>query len=58
MPQLYCQNYLVVLENFNIAKKTIIARAHSIITILKLKLNNKFNLRFYRKIQGYTIILS
>lgn len=48
---LYYQNYLLVLENLNIAKNTIIFRVDFITIILKLKLNNKLNSRFYREIQ-------
>ena len=46
------------MTNFSIAKKAIITRVHLIITILKLRPNNRFNLRSYREIQGYAIILS
>ena len=57
MSQLCCQNYPLTLENFSITKKVVIAKAHLIITILKLKPNNRFNPRFYRGIQDHVIIL-
>lgn len=47
-----------MLENLNIGKKTVIAKVHFVITILKLKSNNKFNSRFYRVIWVYIILLS
>lgn len=57
LPQLCSQNYFLALENLSIAQKIIIARAHLIITILKLRPNNKFNPGSYRKIRDHAIIL-
>lgn len=47
-----------MLENLSIAEKVVVARAHLIVTILKLKPNNKFNPRFYKRITGHVVILS
>lgn len=56
--QLCCQNYFLLLENLSIAKTAVITRAYLVVIILKLKPNNIFNLRAYRKIRGYTVFLS
>lgn len=48
--QLYYQNYLLALENLNIAKEAIITRTYPIVTILKLRQNDRFNPRSYRGI--------
>ena len=58
MPKFCCQNYSSVLENLSIAEEAIIARAHFIVTILKLRPNNRFNPGSYREIRGHTVILS
>lgn len=58
MPQLYCQNYLSALENFNITEKFVIVKAHLIVTILKLRPNNIFNLGVYKEIRDYAVLLS
>lgn len=45
--QFYYQNYFLILKNLCIIKKTIIINIYSIIIILKLKSNNRYNLKFY-----------
>lgn len=54
----YCQNYPLALENLSIAEKIVIARVYPVVTSLKLKPNNKFNLEAYRGIGGYAVLLS
>lgn len=58
MFQLCYHNYSSVLENLSIAEEAIIAKAHLVVTILKLKVNNRFKLGAYRKIRGYAVFLS
>ena len=55
--QFYCQNYPSALENLSIADKVVIARAHLVVTILKLRPNNTFNLGGYRGIRGHAVLL-
>lgn len=43
LPQLCFQNYPLGLENLSIAEKVIIVRAYPVVTILKLRPNNRFN---------------
>ena len=57
MPQLCCQNYPSALENLSIAEEAVIARAHPVVTILKLRPNNRFNPGAYRGIRGHAILL-
>lgn len=57
IPQLYCQYYPGLLENLTFAKKAVIARTYTIITILKLKTNNSFNLGLYKDICKYFVLL-
>lgn len=57
MSQFYCQNSLVVLKNLNIIEKAIIAKVHLVVTILKLKPSNKFNLGFCRGTWDHIVIL-
>lgn len=56
--QFCCQNYPSALENLSIAEEVIIAKAHPIVTILKLKPNYRFNPGSYRRIRSHAIILS
>lgn len=57
MPQYCYQNYFLVLKNLSIAKKAVIAKVYSIVTILKLKPNHKFNPKAYKKIRSQAIFL-
>lgn len=57
MSQLYYQHYLSQLDGLTIAKEVVIIRAYSIVTILKLKANKKFNCGLYRDVQGHCILL-
>lgn len=57
MPQKYCQDYPGLLNGLTSAEEVVITRAHLIVTILKLTPNNRFNLGFYRGVQGYSILL-
>ena len=57
MPQLCCQNYPSALENLSIAEEAVIARAHPVVTILKLRPNNRFNPGAYRGIRGHAVLL-
>ena len=41
--QLCYQNYLSAIENSSIVKEAVIARTHPVVTIWKLKPNNRFN---------------
>lgn len=45
------------MENFSIDEKVVIARAHLVVTILKLKPNNKFNIGAYKGIRGHIVFL-
>ena len=58
MSQLCCQDYPLELENLNIAEEVVIGKAHPVVTILKLYLNNRFNPGSDRVIQDYIVILS
>ena len=57
IPKLYCQYYPTFLENLISAKKTVIVKAYPVIIILKFKLNNSFNLRIYRSVCRYFVLL-
>ncbi len=57
MPQLCYQHYPSMLEDLTSAEEAVIARAHLVITILKLRSNNTFNLRSYRGICGHSVLL-
>lgn len=57
MPQKYCQDYPGPLDSLTFTEEAIITRAHLVITILKLRSNNRFNLGLYRGIQGHSIFL-
>lgn len=46
-----------MLKNLNIAKKALNDRVYLIVTILKLRPNNKFNLKFYKRVQNDAMIL-
>ena len=48
IPQLYCQYYLAFLQDLASVDKTVIAKTDLVITILKLRPNNSFNLQIYR----------
>ena len=57
MPQLYCHYYPAFLEDLISAEKVVIARAHPVVTILKLKLNNNINLGTYRGVCRHFVLL-
>ena len=57
MLQLCCQNYLLALENVSITEETILVRVYLVVTILKLKPNNRFNPESYRGIWVHVVIL-
>lgn len=57
MLQLYCQYYSRPLEGLTSAEKVVIAKAHPVITILKLKPNNNFNPGLYRSICRPSMLL-
>ena len=57
MPQLCCQYYPRLLEDFTSTEKAVIARAHPVIKILKLRPNNSFNLGSYRSVCGHSVLL-
>ena len=58
MPQLCCQYYPIPLEDLTFAEEVVIARAHLIVIILKLRPNNSFNLGTYRGVCGHSVLLS
>lgn len=47
----------MLLDSFTTTEKVVIARAHPVVTILKLKPNNKFNPGSYKDVQGYSVLL-
>ncbi len=57
MPKLCCQYYPAPLEDLTSAEEVVIARAHPVVTILKLRPNNSFNPGTYRGVRGYSILL-
>lgn len=57
MPQLYYQHYLLPLDSFTIAEETVIANTYPVVKILKLRPNNKFNLRLNRDVWGHFALL-
>ena len=57
MLKFYCQYYPSLLEEFTSAEETVIAKTYLVITILKLKPNNKFNLGSYKNVCGYSMLL-
>ncbi len=57
IPKLCCQYYLILLEDLTFAEEDVIARAHLVITILKLRPNNSFNSGTYRGICRYFVLL-
>ncbi len=56
MPKLYYQYYSALLEDFASAEEAVIVRAHLVVTILKLRPNNSFNLRTYKGIRGHFVL--
>ena len=44
--------------NLSIAEEAVITRAHPVVTILKLRPNNRCNPESYREIRGHAVILS
>lgn len=58
MLQLYCQYYLVPLENFTFVEEVVIIKAYLVVIILRLKPNNSFNLSSYRGICRHFVLLS
>lgn len=57
MPQLYCQHYPKPLEDLTSAEEAVIARAHPVVTILKLRPNNSFNPGAYTGVRGHSVLL-
>ena len=58
MSQLCCQYYLARLNDLRSTEKAVIARAHLVITTLKLWPNNNFNLGSYKGIRGHFVFMS
>ena len=58
MPQLYCQYYPSFLEDLTSIEEAVIAKAHPVVTILKLRPNNSFNPGIYRDVCGHFVFLS
>ena len=48
MSKLYCLHYSRLLESFSFVEKAVIVGMHLVIIILKLRLNNNFNLGSYK----------
>ncbi len=57
MPKLYCQYFPPLLEDLISAEEAIIARAHPVVIILKLRPNDSFNPGTYRAVCGHSILL-
>ncbi len=57
MPKLCCQYYLAPLEDLTFAEEVVTARAHPVVTILKLRPNNSFNLGTYRGVCRHSVLL-
>ena len=55
--QLCCQHYADLLEGLTSTKKVVIARTHLVVSILKLRPNNRFNPWSYRGICGHFMLL-
>ncbi len=47
-----------MLEGLTSAKEAVIAQAHPVITILKLRPNNSFKPGLYRGVRGHRVLLS
>lgn len=58
MPQLYCQYCLALLKSLTFAEVVVIAKAHHIIRILKLRPNNSLNPRLFRGVCKQFVFLS
>lgn len=56
-PYVDCQSYHLLLADFSIIKEVAIACIYSIISILKLKPSEAFNLAAYSYIKGHAIFL-
>lgn len=52
-----CQFYLSPLLDLTIAEKTVIAKAHPVLKIFKLKPNGKNNPLAYSRIQSHAVVL-
>ncbi len=57
MPKLCCQYYSTLLEDLTSTEEAVIARAHSVVTILKLRPNNSFNPQIYRGVHRHFVLL-
>lgn len=57
MPQLYYQYYFAWLKDLIFVEKDAIARIYLVISILKLKFKNNFNLGLYESVCGYFVLL-
>ncbi len=57
MPKLCCQYYLAPLEDLISAEEAVIARAHPVVTILKLRLNDSFNPGTCKGVCGHSVLL-
>ena len=52
----FCQIYFVVFQNLTLIQKTIITRAHSIISILKFRSYDFDDVAFYQQIREHAVI--
>lgn len=57
LPKIYYQSYPAALEGLSIAKEAAIARAHPVVSILKLKPSGAFNPAAYNRIKGHAVLL-
>lgn len=57
IPQLCCQHYPSQLDGLTTAEEAVIVKAHPVITILKLRPNNKFNPKLYQGIKRHSVLL-
>lgn len=57
MSRLYCQHYPPQLHGLTTAEEVVIARAHPVVTILKLRPNEKFNPGSYGGVRGHSVLL-
>ncbi len=57
LPRIECQSYPLVLADLSLAKKAVITRAHPVVSSLKLRPSEVFNLVAYSRIKGHAILL-
>ncbi|MCJ1347504.1 hypothetical protein MMC31_005729 [Peltigera leucophlebia] len=57
LPRVSCQSYPPELDCLSIAEEAAIARAHPVVSILKLRPNGAFNPSAYHRIKGHAILL-